>query len=137
MTQTPRRVRRCSRQVGVALLPCPSPARALLPALECFEKHTAGAGYPKRRLTRQDQPLAIAAALHALTRPALSPAGCAPLPASEAGWFSVGIVTQTLIVHLIRTERIPFVQEVRCHACQTVRVHMWHRIASFKLKQGP
>ncbi|KAL4451583.1 hypothetical protein ABPG75_007245 [Micractinium tetrahymenae] len=30
----------------------------------------------------------------------------------QTGWFTVGIVTQILIVHLIRTERIPFLQEV-------------------------
>ena len=30
----------------------------------------------------------------------------------QTGWFTVGLLTQTLIVHLIRTERIPFLQEV-------------------------
>jgi Mg2+-importing ATPase len=28
----------------------------------------------------------------------------------QSGWFVVGLLTQTLIVHMIRTERIPFVQ---------------------------
>ncbi len=28
----------------------------------------------------------------------------------QSGWFVVGLVTQTLIVHMIRTERIPFLQ---------------------------
>jgi Mg2+-importing ATPase len=28
----------------------------------------------------------------------------------QSGWFVVGLLTQTLIVHVIRTERIPFVQ---------------------------
>ena len=31
----------------------------------------------------------------------------------QTGWFTVGLLTQTLIVHMIRTERIPFLQEVR------------------------
>lgn len=30
----------------------------------------------------------------------------------QTGWFTLGLLTQTLIVHLIRTERLPFVQEV-------------------------
>jgi Mg2+-importing ATPase len=30
----------------------------------------------------------------------------------QTGWFTVGILTQCLIVHMIRTERIPFIQEV-------------------------
>lgn len=34
----------------------------------------------------------------------------------QTGWFTVGLLTQTLIVHMIRTERIPFVQEVGNHA---------------------
>lgn len=28
----------------------------------------------------------------------------------QSGWFIVGLLTQTLIVHLIRTEKIPFLQ---------------------------
>jgi Mg2+-importing ATPase len=28
----------------------------------------------------------------------------------QSGWFIVGLLTQTLIVHMIRTERIPFIQ---------------------------
>lgn len=28
----------------------------------------------------------------------------------QSGWFVVGLLTQTLIVHMIRTEKIPFVQ---------------------------
>jgi Mg2+-importing ATPase len=28
----------------------------------------------------------------------------------QSGWFIVGLLTQTLIVHMIRTEKIPFVQ---------------------------
>lgn len=36
-----------------------------------------------------------------------------PLPWSYAGWFTLGIVTQTMVVHLIRTARIPFLQEAR------------------------
>src|SRR5262245_2937012 len=28
----------------------------------------------------------------------------------QSGWFVVGLLTQTLIVHMIRTERIPFIQ---------------------------
>jgi Mg2+-importing ATPase len=28
----------------------------------------------------------------------------------QSGWFVVGLLTQTLIVHLIRTPRLPFVQ---------------------------
>lgn len=35
----------------------------------------------------------------------------------QTGWFTVGLLTQTLIVHMIRTQRVPFLQEVRrCHA---------------------
>ncbi|PSC67133.1 magnesium-translocating P-type ATPase, partial [Micractinium conductrix] len=30
----------------------------------------------------------------------------------QSGWFAVGICTQTLIVHAIRTERLPFIEEV-------------------------
>ncbi|KAL4428800.1 hypothetical protein ABPG77_005238 [Micractinium sp. CCAP 211/92] len=30
----------------------------------------------------------------------------------QTGWFTLGIVTQTMVVHLIRTARIPFLQEV-------------------------
>jgi Mg2+-importing ATPase len=28
----------------------------------------------------------------------------------QSGWFIVGLLTQTLIVHMIRTEKIPFIQ---------------------------
>jgi Mg2+-importing ATPase len=28
----------------------------------------------------------------------------------QSGWFIVGLLTQTLIVHMIRTEKIPFLQ---------------------------
>ena len=28
----------------------------------------------------------------------------------QSGWFVVGLLTQTLIVHMIRTEKIPFIQ---------------------------
>jgi Mg2+-importing ATPase len=28
----------------------------------------------------------------------------------QSGWFVVGLLTQTLIVHMIRTQKIPFVQ---------------------------
>jgi Mg2+-importing ATPase len=28
----------------------------------------------------------------------------------QSGWFIVGLLTQTLIVHMIRTPRVPFVQ---------------------------
>lgn len=28
----------------------------------------------------------------------------------QSGWFVVGLLTQTLIVHMIRTERVPFLQ---------------------------
>ena len=31
----------------------------------------------------------------------------------QTGWFTVGLLTQALIVHMIRTERVPFLQEVR------------------------
>ncbi|MCX7871735.1 MAG: magnesium-translocating P-type ATPase [Verrucomicrobiae bacterium] len=30
----------------------------------------------------------------------------------QSGWFVVGLLTQTLIVHMIRTEKIPFVQSI-------------------------
>ena len=32
------------------------------------------------------------------------------MPFFQAGWFVVGLVTQTLIVHMIRTRKIPFLQ---------------------------
>ena len=28
----------------------------------------------------------------------------------QSGWFVVGLLTQTLIVHMIRTQHIPFIQ---------------------------
>ncbi len=28
----------------------------------------------------------------------------------QSGWFVVGLLTQTLIVHMIRTAKIPFIQ---------------------------
>ena len=28
----------------------------------------------------------------------------------QSGWFVVGLLTQTLIVHMIRTQKIPFIQ---------------------------
>ncbi|WP_205419640.1 hypothetical protein, partial [Klebsiella pneumoniae] len=28
----------------------------------------------------------------------------------QSGWFVVGLLSQTLIVHMIRTRRIPFIQ---------------------------
>ena len=28
----------------------------------------------------------------------------------QSGWFVVGLLTQTLIVHMIRTPKIPFIQ---------------------------
>src|SRR4029453_3948158 len=28
----------------------------------------------------------------------------------QSGWFIIGLLTQTLIVHMIRTEKIPFLQ---------------------------
>jgi len=31
-------------------------------------------------------------------------------PLFQSGWFIVGLLTQTLIVHMIRTEKIPFIQ---------------------------
>lgn len=30
----------------------------------------------------------------------------------QTGWFVVGLLTQTLIVHMLRTQRIPFVQSI-------------------------
>jgi Mg2+-importing ATPase len=30
----------------------------------------------------------------------------------QSGWFVVGLLTQTLIVHMIRTEKIPFIQSI-------------------------
>ena len=30
----------------------------------------------------------------------------------QSGWFLVGLFTQTLVVHVIRTEKIPFIQSV-------------------------
>ena len=30
----------------------------------------------------------------------------------QTGWFVVGLLTQTLIVHMIRTRKIPFVQSI-------------------------
>lgn len=30
----------------------------------------------------------------------------------QSGWFVVGLLTQTLIVHMIRTEKVPFVQSI-------------------------
>jgi hypothetical protein len=35
----------------------------------------------------------------------------------QTGWFNVGLLTQTLIVHMIRTERIPFLQEASHCSC--------------------
>ena len=31
-------------------------------------------------------------------------------PLFQSGWFTVGIVSQTLIVHMIRTRKIPFIE---------------------------
>ena len=31
----------------------------------------------------------------------------------QTGWFTLGLLTQTLIVHMIRTEKVPFLQAVR------------------------
>lgn len=30
----------------------------------------------------------------------------------QAGWFMVGLVTQTLVVHIVRTRKVPFVQSI-------------------------
>ncbi len=30
----------------------------------------------------------------------------------QSGWFVVGLLSQTLIVHMIRTRRVPFIQEL-------------------------
>ena len=30
----------------------------------------------------------------------------------QSGWFVVGLLTQTLIVHMIRTRKIPFIQSI-------------------------
>jgi P-type Mg2+ transporter len=30
----------------------------------------------------------------------------------QSGWFIVGLLTQTLIVHMIRTEKLPFIQSI-------------------------
>lgn len=30
----------------------------------------------------------------------------------QSGWFVVGLVTQTLIVHMIRTRKVPFIQSI-------------------------
>lgn len=32
------------------------------------------------------------------------------MPLFQTGWFVVGLLTQTLIVHMIRTEKVPFIQ---------------------------
>ena len=34
----------------------------------------------------------------------------------QSGWFVVGLLTQTLIVHMIRTEKIPFLQSTAAPA---------------------
>ncbi len=34
----------------------------------------------------------------------------------QSGWFVVGLLTQTLIVHMIRTPRLPFVQSLAAPA---------------------
>src|SRR5699024_4097821 len=31
-------------------------------------------------------------------------------PLFQSGWFMIGIVSQTLIVHMIRTRKIPFIE---------------------------
>ena len=30
----------------------------------------------------------------------------------QAGWFMIGLVTQTLVVHIVRTKKVPFVQSI-------------------------
>ena len=37
----------------------------------------------------------------------------------QSGWFAVGLLTQTLVVHMIRTPKLPFIES---HAATTLTV---------------
>lgn len=53
----------------------------------------------------------------------------------QSGWFVVGLLTQTLIVHMIRTKKIPFIQS--CAATPLVVMTMIIRAIGIFLPMGP
>ena len=53
----------------------------------------------------------------------------------QSGWFVVGLLTQTLIVHMIRTKKIPFIQS--CAATPLVVMTMIISAIGIFLPMGP